>query len=178
MIEKTPKKIKKVLKKNKTNVISSDSEEDTKTKKIPKKMKTTSTSTVIKPINIDDLNKPVKQIKPFKNENKKDLQISQKEKGREEKNTELDIHKNTDFEKTLMELDEDSNDTILMDNIDLLDKTFEEALHNDNEDKEGNFKQTPGSIKKMGGTNKKRQRKKSDSNKILIHQIFLLICLF
>lgn len=39
----------------------------------------------------------------------------------------LGIHEDKDFEKTLEILDEDADDTILLDNLDLLDKTIEEA---------------------------------------------------
>ncbi|KAF7282331.1 hypothetical protein GWI33_002903 [Rhynchophorus ferrugineus] len=164
IVEKTPKRTKNVSKKHKTNVISSDSEEDSK--KTPKKLKSSHSTPDLKPLNLDDLNKPVKQIKPSKTENKIDLQTPKKEKKKKEKNTELGIHKNKDFEKTLMELDDDSNDTILMDNIDLLDKTLEEALHNNSNDKAGdNLKQKTyiSEDEKMPKGSKKRQRKKSES---------------
>ncbi|XP_030754846.1 replication factor C subunit 1 [Sitophilus oryzae] len=139
MVETTPvkpqsKKTSRI--KHKAYVISSDSEDDIKSKSPEKKKAKSSHSPKLTPVNIEDVfNKPIKQTQPEviateKKENvvkvtpKKPTKTNKNTK----KNTELGIHANKDFEKTLMELDEDSDDTILLDNMEMLDKTIEEAL--------------------------------------------------
>ncbi|KAH1024059.1 replication factor C subunit 1 [Dendroctonus ponderosae] len=144
VIKGTPEKAAKVRKaKRKVKVLSSDSEDDGRSKKNAslKKQKVTdtkqenTTKPQLKPISIDSLNQPIKQTE-VKCNLTEDIEIGKKpqhasqpkkEKRKKPKHVELGIHEDKDFEKTLEMLDEDADDTILLDNLDLLDKTIEEA---------------------------------------------------
>lgn len=131
VIQQTPKKIKTQRKGNTIRflVLSSDSEDDKEKKhKSPKKTKIAAER--LKPVNIDEVfsNKPVKQSKVDPLPKTKPVEIgtsSTKKKSKKKKsNPELDTHKDEDFEKTLLDLDDD----LLLENADFLDKTIEEAL--------------------------------------------------
>lgn len=138
--------------KRKVQVLSSDSEDEkSKKKKTPEKKKTPikkqkqiEEKPKLRPVNLDVLNKPVKQSKveyvPKPETSKQDKDIDKKakkkdgNKSKNKKNTEVGIHDDANFEKTLEELDEDSDDTILLDNLDILDKTIEFASKSISED--------------------------------------------
>ncbi|CAH0557263.1 unnamed protein product [Brassicogethes aeneus] len=108
IINKTPKK---TSKNKKANVINSDSEED----KTPVKIKKQSPN--LKPINVSDV---------FKNSSIKQSKVKEKLSSKDSVKTELGVHKDEDFDKTLQELDDD----ILLDNVDVLDKTIDEIKSN------------------------------------------------
>ncbi|XP_022906012.2 replication factor C subunit 1 [Onthophagus taurus] len=129
--DKPSNRDKKPIKRQKVT-LSSDSDEDL-SKKRKQKPKTPSK------VNAADVfgSTPVKQTKAEK--------VNSKEKSKSDsKLTETGIHNDPDFEKTLLELDED----LLIENADILDKTIEEAL-----EKDSKKKKTP---------NKKRKKSKEE----------------
>ncbi|CAG9766471.1 unnamed protein product [Ceutorhynchus assimilis] len=146
VVAKTPEVVKKPLKhKKRAVVISSDSEDEGNSKKktaSAKKPKVAEEKPKLKPIDLEAFNRPIKQSEvtyvPKKQEDKngKESEKQKTDKGKKKKskgknqgkNTEIGVHGDADFEKTLEDLDEDSDDTILLENLDILDKTFEEAM--------------------------------------------------
>ncbi|XP_018567232.1 replication factor C subunit 1 [Anoplophora glabripennis] len=156
IIESTPEQShsKVSVTKRKVIAINSDSDEDSKHKvKTPKKSKTKNTGK-LKPVNIDDVfgNTPIKQSKveavPVIKES-----VEKKQKKNRKPKTEIGVHNDEDFEKTLLELD----DEVLIQNADILDKTIERALHKD----VPNVKNTPTKEKSKHEGEKKRQRRSS-----------------
>ncbi|KAJ8961288.1 hypothetical protein NQ318_008973 [Aromia moschata] len=171
-ITETPDKTKLIssTNKRKKQVISSDSEDESKGKtKSPPKMqknKNTESTSNLKPVNIDDVfgNTVIKQSKvelppeTTKIEKTTNENGTKKGKKRQKIKTEIGVHGNEDFEKTLLELDDD----VLLENVDILDKTIEEAMQN-KEKKESHVKKGVRDSKENSSnkSNKKRQRKDS-----------------
>ncbi|XP_060516743.1 replication factor C subunit 1 [Cylas formicarius] len=122
--------------KRRPQVLSSDSDDEQvskqkQTKSPSKKIKEAKNKDLLKPVNIEDVfkNTPVKQAKvehgsetPKSESTKKQKKLSAK---KFKKDTELGIHNDKDFEQTLIELDGD--DDVLLSNLDVLNKTIEEA---------------------------------------------------
>ncbi|KAJ8915620.1 hypothetical protein NQ315_003404 [Exocentrus adspersus] len=168
VIQSTPEQnlAKKSVNKRKRIVVSSDSEDESKQKTKttpPNKLKNNDTSQ-LKPVNIDDVfgNKPIKQSKVESvatpsTETSTLKPTEKKRKGRDGKktrkpNTELGIHNDENFEKTLLDLDDD----VLLENVDVLDKTIEEACKQQDTDIH-----TKTLKEKTEHVEKKRQRKNS-----------------
>ncbi|KAJ8977518.1 hypothetical protein NQ317_017136, partial [Molorchus minor] len=83
---------------------------------------------------------------------------SDNKKKKKKPKTEIGIHGDVDFEKTLLDLDDD----LLVDNMDILDKTIEEAWQNKDENRR--HSQNDSQIAEdstPSKSNKKRQRKNS-----------------
>lgn len=136
VIDPTPEKNKKQMaKKRKIHVLSSDSEDESNKPKLLEGKGKNGTSN-LKPV--DSLKNvfgdaPVKQAKvvPMTKSQKNDTATSAgKPKNKKQKKviTELGVHDDEAFEKTLLDLDED----IFIENLDVLDKTIDEALAKDN----------------------------------------------
>ncbi|CAH1183179.1 unnamed protein product [Phaedon cochleariae] len=149
--EKTPKSSKR-----KVHRISSDSEDEKKKKNTPKKSKIKEEK--LKPVNIDEIfgNKPIKQSKveplPIV-EHKEETNKTRKGKKKKKGNPEIGIHGDNEFEQTLLELDDD----FLEGNVDILDKTIEEALSKVEKEDPENLSKPVEEEKKL----KKRQRDNS-----------------
>uniref|UniRef100_A0A6P7FBV7 Replication factor C subunit 1 n=1 Tax=Diabrotica virgifera virgifera TaxID=50390 RepID=A0A6P7FBV7_DIAVI len=128
VIESTPEpcKVKSFSSKRKPEAVllSSDSEED-------KPKKPVKDPTKLKPINIDDVfsSKPIQQAKIKELPKGEAVIVEHKDKSHKHKKkktkTEIGVHEDEAFEKTLMELDDD----LLADNLDILDKTADDALN-------------------------------------------------
>ncbi|XP_018326325.1 replication factor C subunit 1 [Agrilus planipennis] len=169
VISETPAKVKvKLTNLKKRKVILSDSDSDRESKKNTKRSKTANDNPGIelKKVNVEDIlgSTPVKQsevkIKP-KNEEEIAANVSQSKKTPKKKlKTEVGIHNDEDFEKSLLELDED----FLLNNVDELDKTIELEFNKTQEElTTGNLKidkdekdiKTPGKRKKSPAKPKK-----------------------
>lgn len=135
VVEPTPEKNRKIISKKRKiiQILSSDSEEEFTNKPKQPKEKERNGFSNLKPI--DSLKNvfgdaPVKQAKvvpiakPDKIETPTTTAKKAKNKKQKKVETEIGVHNDKAFEKTLLELDED----ILIDNLDLLDQTVEEAL--------------------------------------------------
>lgn len=164
VVESTPEKnrSKAVVNKCKNAVIISDSEEDSKQKKTSPNKTTDKHTSHLKPVNINDVfgKTPIKQSKveivPKINVDKSKL-VEKKQKKNRKLKTEIGVHDDEDFEKTLLDLDDD----VLLQNADILDKTIEEALQKNNvDDNNKSSKKTP----KLENE-KKRQRRSSAEGK-------------
>lgn len=168
VIESTPEKSQQKVhvSKRKGIVISSDSEEDSKQKAKPLKKSKNKDTEKLKPINIDDVfgNTPIKQKQSkvesnFVIEDDKSKSSEKRKKKNRKLKTEIGVHNDEDFEKTLLELDDD----VLLQNAELLDKTIEEALQKD----DANIKNKPTKEKSKHEGEKKRQRKSSSESKYI-----------
>ncbi|XP_066154359.1 replication factor C subunit 1 [Euwallacea fornicatus] len=138
IIESTPEKPqKKTSLKRRVQVLNSDSEEErapstSSTKKPKKTLKLQKDSkTKLKLINLESLQKPIEQsevkyVAKTVEESKDNKAVKAKKKSKKGKQPEISVHDDKNFGKTLEDLD-DSNDTILLDNLDFLDKTIDEA---------------------------------------------------
>lgn len=129
-------------------VISSDSDESPKKKTVVTKTDKNKDIS-LKPVNIDDIfgNKTVTQSKVeavFTKESPKP-QEKNKKGSKSKPKTELGVHSDEDFEKTLLDLDDD----ILIDNVEELEKSIHQTLNKQKHvDK-------PGSSKENSPKNKK-----------------------
>ncbi|KAL1493979.1 hypothetical protein ABEB36_009657 [Hypothenemus hampei] len=146
VVKNTPDKPKKAptQSKRRLHVLSSDSEDDSKKKpKSPAKKPKLSLKKLgedkkhnLKPVDLNSLSIPIKQSevkhvpKPKTEEKKTNEKPKAKSKNKKNTQSESKAHENKEFERTLKELDEDSGDTILLDNMDILDKTLEDATQN------------------------------------------------
>lgn len=95
--------------------------------------------------------------------------VEKKRKKNQKPKTEIGVHDDEDFEKTLLELDDD----ILLQNADILDKTIEEALQKNGTDDKNKSKATPKPEKE-----KKRQRRSSSEGKFVGEYFLDLIVIF
>lgn len=131
-------------KKRKLQVLSSDSEDEGSSKKQEKKKQQNDSKEVQKNLKpVSSLENafgcgPVKQSKvekvapsEKKTEETQKPEKRSKSKKQKTKNTELGIHKDEAFEKTLLDLDDD----LILENLDALDRTIEEATKHDEEKK-------------------------------------------
>ncbi|KAK4879197.1 hypothetical protein RN001_007343 [Aquatica leii] len=137
VIPDTPKtkKIEKPLKKRKAQAINSGSDDDIKVlKKQSKHEEKKPNLKQLKPVDVTSTfgDKPIKQT-PVPEKRPKSVVTPEKSKKKVQKNekskakvinTELGIHNDKNFEKSLLDLDED----FLIENVDELDKTIDEAL--------------------------------------------------
>nr|CAH7722829.1 unnamed protein product [Callosobruchus chinensis] len=163
---KVPKSKTGVLKR-KLLVISSDSEEEVDKKRTEEKGNK-KIKEQLKPVNIDDVfnDSPIKQSKiehipktKIEETPKKDVQ-KQKKRSKKTQKTELGIHDDTDFEKTLLDLDDD----VLIENVDVLDKTIEEAM---NESHTADTKKVVDSKQSTSKTKSPKEKKKNTEESIV-----------
>lgn len=146
--EPVPKK--KRERRLKAEIISSDSEDESTKTKVPQKVKNVEPK--LKPVNVADIFKssPIKQskvevlrtpeVKPVEKKSKKKKQDAEK-----------DVHKDSSFKQTLEDLD----DEIFIQNMDILDKTLEEAMQN--EEKRENKSESNNQVNE-------RKRSRNDSS--------------
>ncbi|KAG5878665.1 hypothetical protein JTB14_015598 [Gonioctena quinquepunctata] len=173
IIESTPNKSKPKKKepsKRKVLVLSSDSEDEAK-KELQKKAKVKEDK--LRPVNIDEVfsNKPIKQSKvepvPKKGEQHSEKKSRDKKKKKKE-NPEIGVHDDDDFEKTLLELDDD----LLLENVDFLDRTIDDALNKEEKLKKSQKDDKLGICEDISQIkdkvenkpDKKRQRKHSEGS--------------
>lgn len=117
------------------HVISSDSE-DERDKRIKSPKKSKIQEEKLQPVNIDDVfgNKPIKQSKVDSITTNKQTEVKasssdkkERKKSKSKRNPETEIHQDEDFEKTLLDVDDD----LILKNVDFLDKTVDEERHKD-----------------------------------------------
>ncbi|RZC31761.1 replication factor C subunit 1 [Asbolus verrucosus] len=169
---------KKPQKRQKIETLSSDSEDEaSKNKaKTPKK----ENKSLLKPVNITDVfkNAPIKQAKVEvvekssqpTNDAEKETKKSKSKRKKNTKGTELGIHNDTAFEKTLLDLDDD--DELFEQTLSMLDEAEKEVLsHDDKKENSTSEVKSPkmdspeDSKKENQSTNKgERKRSRSDSS--------------
>lgn len=175
-----PKPTKSKSKKRKVQVISSDSEEEKYTKPCKDNITNTNKNHTIgkklKPLTtLEDIfgKAPVKQTKidnavPKGSNDKQEVKTTKQKKDKSPisqsvPNTELGISGDPLFDKTLLDLDED----LFVKNLDVLDKTIDEALSNKNSEEIVNSSKSvdKGKAKASGDTvTPKRKRKTSETD--------------
>lgn len=182
IVEPTPEKNKKLVsKKRKIQVLSSDSEDDT-SKPQPTQEKSKNNISKLKPV--DSLKSffgdaPVKQTKvvpvskPEKINPPKEKERKPKNK-KQKVNTELGVHNDEAFEKTLLDLDED----ILTENLDALDKSVNEALARESSPTKSNItEKTPSRKRKISenesGINSDEERHEKRRQSAILYQKYL-----
>lgn len=152
--EQSKKKDEKSKRKSKkTIVIVSDSDDEPDKKE-----------TKLKPVDIDDVfsDKPIKQkieILPRGEAVKVESKQLNKPNKKKKAKTEVGIHNDEAFEKTLMELDDD----LLSDNLDILDQTINEALEVNTKTKKHESPHDKTKSKKHESPNEKTKFKKHES---------------
>lgn len=214
VIKTTPERFKKKIKTAKQIILSSDSEDDRAARHLGKRPKKLSPTKAPKEkLNLTSVdayfgNKPVQMSKvvtaPQKDDVPRDTKLKKKRtrnqesaihgdknfdktlknldnsKSKKIKNPEIGVHNDVDFDKTLQELDDDD----LINNMDILDKTIDEASHQNVKDvqefqqgsKEDSLNQweipDEGRIQyhdkaNMSKSSKKRQRNDSDGKQYI-----------
>lgn len=103
---------------------------------------------------------PVKQSKVDYVKSPEKEEVAPKKRGKKGKKveTEVGIHQDSDFEKTLLDLDDD----LLNENLDALDETVEEALHHVDKKKKVNAVEEEEKLPELDDVKKKVNKEKND----------------
>lgn len=187
VIEASPVQAKKTIAINtkKRKIIDSDSDGENKGGKVNATSAKNEKNTKMRKVNAADVfgSTPVKQAKVEKKEHstsndniKKESHNKDKNKKKTEKlETELGIHDDPAFEQSLLDLDND----ILLDNVNVLDKTIEEALNASTSMSMGrNEKATPKNKRKIEedddtGMDKDQERHEKRRHSAMLYQKYL-----